>query len=208
MQNEVKPGARLRAAREAAGFSSARQAAQRMGWSETTYTQHESGTRGLKQSVAETYAKAFGVDAAWILFGSGRGPTERPHVVRPQGFSESDVMPISELPSDRQRTMRQIARAVRPGDRHPAYYVMGRSRPDLLLAKGDLLILDLGARASDGDVVILQMFGPTGEAETQIRRMAGGVLVGGYDDAQALSAASADVAIRGVVAATVRENFK
>lgn len=74
-------GARLRAAREAAGYRSARAAALDHGWPESTYRAHENGTRTIGQDDAERYARIFrtkGVrfGAESILFGQ-RG-TERP----------------------------------------------------------------------------------------------------------------------------------
>lgn len=48
---------RLALAREHAGFKSARQAAQAMGWVYATYASHESGLRDFPQKVAEKYAR-------------------------------------------------------------------------------------------------------------------------------------------------------
>ena len=69
---------RLFAARRAAGFKSARQAAQKFGWSEATYRAHETATRYLNDGTARHYAKAFGVAAAWLLKGEGTGPKVDP----------------------------------------------------------------------------------------------------------------------------------
>jgi len=67
-------GQRLRQAREAAGFSNAKEAATRLRLpSSTTYQHHENGTRGLARS-AELYSEAFGVPAEWLLY--GRNPPE------------------------------------------------------------------------------------------------------------------------------------
>jgi SOS-response transcriptional repressor LexA len=63
--------ARLREAREQAGFEDAQDAADHFGWKYTTYRSHESqgkGGRSFKDS-AEIYANAFGTTAAWLLFG-------------------------------------------------------------------------------------------------------------------------------------------
>lgn len=65
---------RLQAAREAAGYVSATDAARAFGWNETTYRAHESGRRGLKKNVAVRYAKAFRADEAWLLTGKGTPP--------------------------------------------------------------------------------------------------------------------------------------
>jgi transcriptional regulator with XRE-family HTH domain len=64
-----EPCYRLKAAREAAGFSSARSAAQRHGWKESTYAAHENGQNKLKPDVAIEYAKAFNTTADWLMFG-------------------------------------------------------------------------------------------------------------------------------------------
>lgn len=64
---------RLREARIAAGFTSARSAAERHSWVYETYIQHEQGIRGLTRA-ARKYARAFGVSEAWLLTGDGVGP--------------------------------------------------------------------------------------------------------------------------------------
>lgn len=55
------PSDRLRRARVAKGFTSAREAARHFGWNEVTYITHENGSRGLRISTARVYAKAFGI---------------------------------------------------------------------------------------------------------------------------------------------------
>lgn len=72
-------GERLRAAREGAGFASAREGAARVGAVYDTYAQHENGTRDYPAKRAEIYARAFNVDVAWLLYGKG-GPTKKPKV--------------------------------------------------------------------------------------------------------------------------------
>src|SRR5271168_881481 len=67
-------GARLRKARESAGYRSARSAALDNHWAESTYRAHEGGTRTIGQDDAEAYAKRLrhkgaAVTAALILFG-------------------------------------------------------------------------------------------------------------------------------------------
>lgn len=59
--------ARLRQAREEAGFPTAAAAAREHGWSEATYRHHENGTRGYDNEQASAYAKYYGVSAAWLL---------------------------------------------------------------------------------------------------------------------------------------------
>lgn len=65
---------RLKAARKAAGFRSARDFALSSGWKESTYRAHESGTRTIGQDDAERYARrlqasGIAIEARDILFG-------------------------------------------------------------------------------------------------------------------------------------------
>jgi len=58
---------------------------------------HENGSRGLRPNAAETYAKAFGVTAAWLLYGEGPEPTPMQTTMRsgynppPEIFGERDL---------------------------------------------------------------------------------------------------------------------
>lgn len=45
-------------------------ASQHFQWSDSTYRSHEGGTRTIGLDDADTYAKAFGVTAQWIMFGT------------------------------------------------------------------------------------------------------------------------------------------
>lgn len=65
---------RLAAARKAAGFDTATEAADRFGWRPSTYLGHENGSRGFKQEVAQEYARAFKVTPQWLLFGGDPEP--------------------------------------------------------------------------------------------------------------------------------------
>ena len=60
---------RLKLARERAGYSSARLAAQAIGTSIATYSQHENGTRGFSNEVARRYALFFKVPVEWLSLG-------------------------------------------------------------------------------------------------------------------------------------------
>ncbi len=64
-------GARLKAAREMAGFRSARDAALQNDWKESSYRAHENGTRTIGRDDADRYAKRFNTTAQRILFGDG-----------------------------------------------------------------------------------------------------------------------------------------
>ena len=92
--------ARLRLAREASGFKTARVAADSIGTNYRTYTQHENGRRGFDYSTAQRYGEVYGVYASWILEGKGRGPfdDESFHAdsVNSDSESSNDLLAISE----------------------------------------------------------------------------------------------------------------
>lgn len=68
-------GERLRRARQAAGFKSARAAAIQFGWGVSTYAAHENGQNDFDALTAEKYGRAFKTTAAWLLTG---GDNARP----------------------------------------------------------------------------------------------------------------------------------
>lgn len=67
------PADRLKDARRKAGYTSAKDAAARVGVPYFSYVQHESGTRNMTTERAEQYARAFGVTMDWLLTGRGNG---------------------------------------------------------------------------------------------------------------------------------------
>ena len=71
------PGERLRNAREAAGYATAAEGAERAGVKYYTYAQHENGIRGIPVDKAARYAAAFGVEPQWILYGGSVGGGRR-----------------------------------------------------------------------------------------------------------------------------------
>lgn len=77
-------GARLKLAREAAGYRSAREAALENGWAPSTYSAHEAGRRKMGEDDAEKYCRHFKAKGATatakeILWGENGGidPPER-----------------------------------------------------------------------------------------------------------------------------------
>ena len=75
-------GSRLREAREAAGFKSARAAAIRHGWKVSTYSAHENGQNEYGPDEAKSYSKAFKTKASWLLTNEGEPPA-RKHAPQP-----------------------------------------------------------------------------------------------------------------------------
>lgn len=69
--DQVEVGKRLARARKAAGFDSAKAAAEALNIPIATYIQHENGTRGFRAPTAERYAKRFKTTPEWILYAKG-----------------------------------------------------------------------------------------------------------------------------------------
>lgn len=63
------PADRLKKARLDAGFPTVAEAVRRFGFKRSAYVHHESGQNGIRPAVAEKYAKAYKVTAAWLLYG-------------------------------------------------------------------------------------------------------------------------------------------
>lgn len=111
MHRMETPAERLKKARELRGYATPTEAAEAFGWSAVTYRSHENGTRGLKPEVADRYAKALRVAAAWILYGDGiepetdgapPQPAQKPYVVEPNAVWEQGpfVRPATYGPRD------------------------------------------------------------------------------------------------------------
>lgn len=81
---------RLRWAREKAGFTSIRSAANFHHWPENTYKAREQGERGMKPEVVEEYAKAFSVSLEWMVTGKGDPKPKPPPVVPVIGYVGAD----------------------------------------------------------------------------------------------------------------------
>jgi hypothetical protein len=74
----LTPGERLKAAREANGFETAKDAALAMAVPIATYTQHEKAAKHLPARRADEYAKFFGLTPEYLLFGRGDVPDRIP----------------------------------------------------------------------------------------------------------------------------------
>ena len=65
-------GNRLRAARKAAGFKSARAFAEKYEIPESTYSQHELGKRSLNADTLMKYSALCAINPSWLLTGAGQ----------------------------------------------------------------------------------------------------------------------------------------
>lgn len=63
------PSARLRQARESAGFASIADVISRFGWKRSNYSHHENGIRKIGIQDAIKYGRAFRVSGWWLLTG-------------------------------------------------------------------------------------------------------------------------------------------
>lgn len=81
---------RLQFARKKAGFETASEAARALGISTQTYAAHENGSRSFKEGSARKYARRFGVDVTWLIFGKG-SPEEREMI-------DEKFFPATDLP--------------------------------------------------------------------------------------------------------------
>lgn len=87
------PHERLQMARMRAGWREGKMAADAHGWPYEAYKKHENGSRAIRPKVAEVYAKAYGVSAAWILTGESAGAPLDPVLTR----IPIRVVPVMEL---------------------------------------------------------------------------------------------------------------
>jgi len=87
---------RLRAARIAAGYENAADAASALGVPYSTYAGHENGSRGLKPENLKLYARRYKVSVGWLLTGEG----ELPKQIKPSATKPTDTTPLAINPPD------------------------------------------------------------------------------------------------------------
>ena len=203
---------RLRQARTAAGFASVQDAVDRFGWTYSTYGGHENGSRGIRAQAAKSYARAFGVDESWIMFGTGQGPdgksltaSDTPLRFHGHGFAESEVAALTPGHRIGKVQAGQIAQILSP-DTTPSYFVTSYDRPDLNISSDDVLILDPRPEPKLGDIVIGSVIDTdTGHSVTFLRRYFPPHLVGySRKPVEMLRSDDERTLILGVVIASVR----
>ena len=90
------PAERLAAARLAAGYPSAAEAARALGMKFSTYAALENGQNGLSRS-GERLAQFFRVDLNWLLTGRGDMRGKRPHIpIMGVVAAGSSVLPVED----------------------------------------------------------------------------------------------------------------
>lgn len=170
---------RLREARQAAGFESASDAAREFGWQTSTYIHHENGTRAFPVEVAKRYARAFRVNAAWLLGleGSGRRGAavvdfSTDNIVEVTGsvaagvWRESNEWPLPD------RFKLALGPSPFTGARRFGLRVDGHSM-DILFAPGTVLdcisIFDISVEPQSGDLVIVERVHADGMRELTVK---------------------------------------
>lgn len=103
-------GQRLKSARIAVGIESARAAAKRFGWTLSTYAAHENGQNNFDAEVANAYAKAYRVSAAWLLTGEGYRAPSAPSAPSELETEDSSATDIPHIPALHETPRPQIAR--------------------------------------------------------------------------------------------------
>ena len=150
-------GRRLKAARQAAGFRSARAAAHEFEWPESTYRAHEAGTRTIGQDDADRYARAFRargavVSSQSILFGS----TEEE--IPAELFEVGEIPVIGEVAAG--LWMEVTDSPEEPLEMLPFVPVLSQKATYALRVRGD----SVNKIAPDGSYVICADIGITGAA--------------------------------------------
>lgn len=152
---------RLRASRIDAGFTSAAEAAKALGVKVPTFTSHENGTRDFTDSDAEHYARRFGVNVEWLVFGRGEGKATYQAAEMPvrgevragawleiDGSADEKLETIPALPDPRYTRAPQFALRVVGTSMNkvalPGQYVTVASWPEL------------GLELQDGDLVVVK----------------------------------------------------
>jgi transcriptional regulator with XRE-family HTH domain len=87
MVTTIRFGARLRAARKAAGFKTSKDFLKKYKVPASTYSQHESGSRSPNDTMLEFYSEVFGVNLNWLKTGDGK-PYSRINIAKKTIISE------------------------------------------------------------------------------------------------------------------------
>ncbi|MCD6040019.1 MAG: Helix-turn-helix domain [Gammaproteobacteria bacterium] len=95
----LRLGARLRAARKAAGFKTAKAFLKKHHVPASTYSQHESGARTPDDQALKFYAKVFEVDFNWLKKGKGQ-PFKKITAFKKETLAEESIELSRKNPID------------------------------------------------------------------------------------------------------------
>lgn len=182
MGRKEEVAARLRQAREAKEYSTAKEAARAFGFNGNTYSSHENGNRGLSPDAAVRYGKAFGVSGAWLLTGEGRGPRgtrdnrkRRTQDVEIVGHVQAGTWREAMEWPEEERYAEPVHESRRyPGVPRFGLEVRGDSM-DRRVEDGAIVYCirfsDLGRGPKHGDYVVCQRFNDSGAVEATLKRL-------------------------------------
>lgn len=150
---------RLREAREGAGFASAAEAADRFGWTYSTYVGHENGSRGIKNDMLRRYAAAFRVSVTWLI--EGQKPSsvaERPrgrHLSQDRhGLAEPHLVPYSTVSGTVRPIIETTIRELAPDWKHLTTWQSARNWHPYAILRGDIIVIGTAPEENDGDLVV------------------------------------------------------
>lgn len=189
---------RLKKARVSAGFYKASDAINKFGRKASTYRAHESRQNQFDATTALSYARAYGVNAGWLLTGEGdmalryaepssRSPSA-PMRLQERETSFNAFIPIKGVVASgvwvEERVLSDSGESLRPSPfpADPAYpveaqydFTVGGASINKIAQPGDnLRCVDLqasGQEAGDGDLVVLKRRASNGLIELSVRRM-------------------------------------
>ena len=148
---------RLRLAREAAGFATAADAAQRFGWPYPTYAGHENGHRGIRLDALSDYARAFKVTKEWLLDGKSPPSSEKSVASRQgeraPGFAEPDLVRYRPPTATAGRAIDAAIATLAPGWRHLQVMISSRAWHAYAILAGDLVVIGTPPAAREGELV-------------------------------------------------------
>lgn len=168
---------RLRLAREAAGHSTAGDAAKAFGWAYPTYSSHENGSRGIRPDLIRRYARAFHVSSHWLLDGVGdmRG-TSQPAATH--GLSEPDVEVFVPQNNHHERLANALLQLHATGAARPMLYRANANYLAFGILRGDVLLVGSPDMTSPLQIVVATLANETtGEGFTVLRQSANNQLV-------------------------------
>jgi len=93
-QLDQQIGRRLRNARRACGYRSARAFATKYQVPESTYSQHETGKRSLSPELMIFYAKCLGLNPGWLLTGPDEALQQQSYQLKNQALAKVEPLPM------------------------------------------------------------------------------------------------------------------
>ena len=154
-----EPAERLKQARLAAGFKTAKEFSDTHYIAQATYSTHESGKRGLKLQTAQHYAELLNVSTAWILTGEGEG-IDIKEITLPEKKRRPEVNPIDtygkEEFNEYKKKLKELHEFAKDTeDNYWGMYIVEESSMDVddILA-GDIILVDLTNFVIENNIVL------------------------------------------------------